>query len=42
MEDNIKMDLKAVELDGVNWIYLAQDRDKWQTVANMVIKFSVF
>jgi hypothetical protein len=26
-EDNIKMDLRTVGLDGVDWINLAQDRD---------------
>jgi hypothetical protein len=25
-EDNIKMDLKEIGIDGVNWIQLAQDR----------------
>jgi hypothetical protein len=25
-EDNIKMDLKEIEIDGANWIQLAQDR----------------
>jgi hypothetical protein len=25
--DNIKMDLREVGLDGMDWIYLAQDRD---------------
>jgi hypothetical protein len=25
-EDNIKMDLKEIEIDGANWITLAQDR----------------
>jgi hypothetical protein len=25
-EDNIKMDLREIEVEGVNWIRLAQDR----------------
>jgi len=25
LEDNIKMDLRKMEIDGVNWIQLAQD-----------------
>jgi hypothetical protein len=25
-EDNIKMDLREIEIDGTNWIQLAQDR----------------
>jgi hypothetical protein len=28
-EDNIKMDLREVEIDGENWIRLAQDRVRW-------------
>jgi hypothetical protein len=27
--DNIKMDLRGIEWDGMDWIDLAQDRDKW-------------
>jgi hypothetical protein len=26
LEDNIKMDLKEIGIDGANWIQLAQDR----------------
>jgi hypothetical protein len=25
-EDNLKMDLREIEIDGANWIQLAQDR----------------
>jgi hypothetical protein len=28
-EDNIKMDLQEVECGDVDWISLAQDRDRW-------------
>jgi hypothetical protein len=27
--ENIKMDFREVELDGMDWIDLAQDRDQW-------------
>jgi hypothetical protein len=29
-EDNIKMDLREVGWVGINWIELAQDRDRWR------------
>jgi hypothetical protein len=35
-EDNIKMDLQAVVWHGTDWIDLAQDRDKWYALVNMV------
>jgi hypothetical protein len=33
-EDNIKMDLGEIGIDGVNWIWLAQDRVQWQAFVN--------
>jgi hypothetical protein len=30
-EDNIKINLKEIGSKGVEWIRLAQDRDKWKT-----------
>jgi hypothetical protein len=30
LEDNIKIDLKDVGWGGVDWIDLAQDRDRWR------------
>jgi hypothetical protein len=27
---NIKMDLREIGWDGIDWIHLAQDRDKWR------------
>jgi hypothetical protein len=29
-EDNIKLDLKEIGIDGANWIQLARDRVKWR------------
>jgi hypothetical protein len=31
-EDNIKMDLGEVEWDGMDWIDVAQDRDRWKAL----------
>jgi hypothetical protein len=28
--DNIKMDLREIGWDGMDWISLAEDRDKWE------------
>jgi hypothetical protein len=28
-EDNIKMDLRDIGIDGANWIHLPQDRVQW-------------
>jgi hypothetical protein len=36
-EYNIKMDLKKVGWDDVEWIYLAQDRTKWRADVNTVM-----
>jgi hypothetical protein len=36
-EDNIKMDVREIEMDVANWIRLAQDRVHWRTFVNMVM-----
>jgi hypothetical protein len=35
--DNIKIDLREVGQDGMVWIDLAQDRDQWRALVNMVM-----
>jgi hypothetical protein len=30
--NNIKMDLRETELDGMDWIHLTQDRDQWRAL----------
>jgi hypothetical protein len=39
--DNIRIDLEEVEWDDVDWIGLAQDRDRWRALVNMVLNFRV-
>jgi hypothetical protein len=39
--DNIKIDLRDIGLDGMDWIDLAQDRDQWRAVVNTVMNFRV-
>jgi hypothetical protein len=40
-EDNIKLDLREIGIDGANWIQLAQDRFQWRAFMNMVMKLRV-
>jgi hypothetical protein len=40
-EDGIKMDLREIGWGGVEWIYLAQDRDVWRAVMNAVMNLRV-
>ena len=40
-EDNIKMELQEVGYWSTDWIELAQDRNRWQTLVNAVMKFRV-
>jgi hypothetical protein len=36
-----EMDLREIDWDCVDWIHLAQNRDWWQTLVNMVMKILV-
>jgi hypothetical protein len=40
-KDNIKMDLREVGEGGMNWIYLAEDRDRWRALVNTVMNLRV-
>jgi hypothetical protein len=33
-EDNLRMDLREIDWEGVDWMHLAQDRDQWRTLVN--------
>jgi hypothetical protein len=39
--DNIKMDLRVIGWDGVDWIHMAQDRDHWRALVNTVLNLRV-
>jgi hypothetical protein len=38
-EDNIKMDLQELGCEGIEWIDMALDRDRWQALVNAVMNF---
>jgi hypothetical protein len=39
--DNIKIELREIGWDGMDWIDLAQDRDLWWAVVNTVMNLQV-
>jgi hypothetical protein len=39
--DNIRMDLREREWDGMDWVYQAQDRDQWRSLVNTVMNLRV-
>jgi hypothetical protein len=41
LEDGIRLDLRETGLEGVDWIKLAQGRDRWRAVVNAVMNLLV-
>jgi hypothetical protein len=39
--DNIKIDLREIGWDGMDWMDLAHDRDQWRAVVNTVMNLRV-
>jgi hypothetical protein len=39
--DNIKMDVGEIKWDGIYWIDVAQDRDKWWALVNAAMNIRV-
>jgi hypothetical protein len=40
-KDNIKMDLQEVGWRGMDWIDMAQDRDRWRALVSVVMNLRV-
>jgi hypothetical protein len=40
-EDNIKIDLREIGIDGANWIQQVQDRVQWRAFVNTVMSLRV-
>jgi hypothetical protein len=40
-KDNIRMNLRETEWEGMNWMHLAEESDHCQALVNMVVKLRV-
>jgi hypothetical protein len=38
-KDNMKIDIQKVEMGGMDWVALAQDRDRWWALVNEALNF---
>jgi hypothetical protein len=41
IEDYLFMHLREIGWEGVDWMHLAQDRDQWLALVNIVMNFGV-
>jgi hypothetical protein len=41
-QDNIKIDLREIGWGGMDWINLAQDRDRWKAFLNTIMNLRVY
>jgi hypothetical protein len=41
LEDNIRMDLREIEWEGMDLMHMAQDVDQWRALVNTVMNFLV-
>jgi hypothetical protein len=39
--DNIKMDLREIGWNGMEWVDLVQDRDQWRALVNTVMRLLI-
>jgi hypothetical protein len=39
--DNIKLDLREIGCDGIDWIDLSQDRNQWRALVKTMMNFRV-
>jgi hypothetical protein len=40
-DDNTKMDLKEIVLEGMEWMNVANDSSRWRAFVNMIMKYHV-
>jgi hypothetical protein len=38
---NVKMDMREICLDGVDWIHLPHDSDQWRALLNPVVNLQI-
>jgi hypothetical protein len=41
LEDNIRMHLREIQWEGVDWFHLAQDMDQWRALMNVIMTLRV-